>query len=106
MLIVWSGWWWLRKTWVMASGATPRPASGSRIEPAPGDHPRVDDDQRVAVADQHDAAADAVAGVAGVEEIDGGGHCRMLRGARRARASVATDGIRLFPAGRRAILRP
>ena len=93
MLIVWSGWWWLRKTWVMASGATPR--RGQRIEDqaAPGDHPRVDDDQRVAVADEDDAAADAVAGIAGVEEVDGG-HRRMLRGAPLARASVATDGMR------------
>ena len=82
MLIVWSGWWWLRKTWVTASGATPSAASGSRISDAPGDHPGVDDDQRVAVADEDDAAADAVAGVAGVEEVDGG-HRRMLASARR-----------------------
>ncbi len=38
---------------------------------AAGDHPGVDHDQRVAVADQDDAAADAIAGVAGVEQVDG-----------------------------------
>ena len=31
MLTVWSGWWWLRKTWVTASGTTPSAASGSRM---------------------------------------------------------------------------
>ena len=39
---------------------------------AAGDHPGVGDDERVAVADEHDAAADAIVGVAGVEEMDGG----------------------------------
>ena len=83
MLIVWSGWWWLRKTWVTASGATPR--AGQRIEDqrAPGDHPGVRHDERVAVADEHDAAADAIGGVARVEEVDGG-HPGMLPGRRVA----------------------
>ena len=54
-----------------ASGATPSAASGSRIRGAVGDHARVGDDERVAVADQGDAAADAVVGVAGVEQMDG-----------------------------------
>ena len=77
MLIVWSGWWWLRKTWVTSSGATPRAGQRVEDERAPGDHARVDHDQRVAVADEHDAAADAVVGVAGVEEVDAG-HGAML----------------------------
>ena len=86
MLIVWSGWWWLRKTWVIGLGRDAETGQRFEDETAPGDHPRVDDDQRVAVADQDDAAADAVAGVAGVEEIDvvviAG--CYAARGRRRA----------------------
>ena len=44
-LIVWSGWWWLRKTWVTASGATPSDGERVEDEAASGDHPRIDDDQ-------------------------------------------------------------
>ena len=46
---------------------------GERIEDerAPGDHPGVDHDQGVTVAHEHDAAADTVAGVPGVQEIHG-----------------------------------
>ena len=55
MLTVWSGWWWLRKTWVTASRHDAERRQRVEDQRAPGDHPRVDDDERVAVADQHDA---------------------------------------------------
>ena len=51
MLIVWSGWWWLRKTWVTALGATPRAAERIEDRRAVRDHPGIGHDQRVAVAD-------------------------------------------------------
>ena len=71
MLTVWSGWWWLRKTCVTASGATSSAASGSRIRERLATIPGSATMQRVAVTDERDAAADAVVGVAGVEQVDG-----------------------------------
>ena len=80
MLTVWSGWWWLRKTWVTASGATPSAASGSRM-------------QRRARATMPGSATISASpsrtrtmllptrscGVAGVEQVDGRHRAAMLR---------------------------
>ena len=58
----------------VADGVGRHAESRQRVEDerAPGDHPRVHDDERIAVADEHDAAADAVVRVSGVEEVDAG----------------------------------
>ena len=54
MFIVWSGWWWLRKTWVTASGSTSSARKRVEDERSAPDHAGVGDDQRVAVTDEHD----------------------------------------------------
>ena len=50
------------------------PEGGERVEDQrpPGDHPGIDHDPGVAVEDQDDAAGDPIAGIAGVEQVDGG----------------------------------
>ena len=60
MLTVWSGWWCDRKTWVTDLRGDPELAQRVEDQRPVGDHPRVDDDQRVAVADEDDGGADAV----------------------------------------------
>ena len=68
---------------------------GQRIEDqrAAGDHPGIDDDGRVAIAHEDDGAADVLAGVAGVDEVDGG-HDPMLRRGRWRRGRVAAGEMR------------
>ena len=69
------------------------PKPGQRIEDqrASGDHPRIDHDRRVRVPNEHDRAADPLAGVAVVEHIDcchrGDGN-----GATKPGSLVARDG--------------
>ena len=71
------------------------PQRGQRVEDeaAPGDHPGIGHDDRVAVADEADAAADPVAGVAGVEDVDAG-HGAMVRGRGLARWAAARRELR------------
>ena len=92
MLMVWSGWWWLRKTWVTASGATPSAASGSRISERdltmPGSTTIRASPSRTSTIGR----ADALVGVPGVEQVDAGHRRAPVRGAsvyeRRCRRSA------------------
>ena len=89
MLTVWSGWWWDRKTWVTASGATPSAASGSRMSDRratiPGSTTIRASPSRTRTIDD----ADPVARVAGVEQVDGGHAGRPDRYAGRRAADCA-----------------
>ena len=67
-------------------------APADRGSASAGRPSRVDHDQRVAVADEHDAAADAIGGVAGVEQVDGR-HRRHASPVAPLAAGVATDGM-------------
>ena len=45
MLIVWSGWWWLRKTWRDGLGRDAEVRQRIEDQRAPGDHPGIGDDR-------------------------------------------------------------
>ena len=77
---------------------------GYRLSPrtqlwlTPGHHPWINDDQGVPVADQDDRRSDAIARVAGVEQVDGGHGCRVT-GRRAGGHHCGAGSPKSMPAG-------